>query len=976
MNIAVRPLQLKRCLAFALVIIASGLAQTANLVEAISATLPLQSSSNSKKTSQRNESDETDVTRPRRAAQQVNSEQSSSALGPIIRVALMTDVESVAVTCTSGLTVRSQPNTAAREISSGSLSVKLGKQFDQTTHQRRATTAYRVSVGSSTESKHARKVMDQLKKKYFEAPELSFDEKHKNYSVLIGRFTDRAEATQFLERLRRAGYEDPKVIVDPTAKDSKSSSQSSSHSKKTDSAAKGISKETRTSALKIIAVDDDRIVAASADEMAIAPDSHTRSDTEHKISSEREDIKKRAQSDRTQDGSSSESDSTAPPLRIGNVQYRGQLFIVLNSRGRLNIVNALPLEEYLRGVVPLELSPGQYPEIEALKAQAVAARSYALAHLGSHRDEGYDLVDDTRAQVYGGLSAERALSNRAIEETRGIAVVFPNEDGKLVPIEALYTANCGGRTENNDEVFGGKPLPYLRAVSCAPDAEAIVVRDIVSNRSREPLSGTDGRPLAKEVGILSVLGFALPARLNSAYLNRTADSEEIKSWLTQIARLNRRTPKSLDRSDIVGLSEFAHLLGTALYGDGRAATLLAPADIDYLLGGIRVQQLPREARADVAMLLKEGILRVPSDGVIDGRAATTRAQAIEMMARAAVSRSGNQASDFSSPKSESTSARGQGISESGHASQTVSQASLPASHGSESRSAKQLASTNVSVPGSQILAFKNDIATSVAGGRLLVASQSLDPAPRGSTSRFTTVNTSSSAKLIRNPDSSNRSPNVTSKNSTASLEETRGGSESEVKQPRGLVVTETAWLFRTFSAESHQVDRLTIIGGEKLLYHLNDRGEIDFLEATLAEHSATSDRFSSIAQWQERMTVDDLQQRLARVRVDVGRVDRVEPVSFSSSNRVTEIEVTGDEGHARLRRSQIRTAFGLREYLFVVDRETDSKGRSLAFVFSGRGWGHGVGMCQTGAYGLARDGYSYSAILQKYYTGVTLQRMY
>src|SRR5262249_20514727 len=149
------------------VIIASGLVQTSNLVEAISATLPLQSSSNSKKTSQRNESDEPDVTRPRRAAQQVSSEQSPSALGPIIRVALLTDVESVAVTCTSGLSVRSQTTTAAREISSGSLIVKLRKQSDQTTHQRRATTAYRVSVGSSTESKHARKVMDQLKKKYF-----------------------------------------------------------------------------------------------------------------------------------------------------------------------------------------------------------------------------------------------------------------------------------------------------------------------------------------------------------------------------------------------------------------------------------------------------------------------------------------------------------------------------------------------------------------------------------------------------------------------------------------------------------------------------------------------------------------------------------------------------------------------------------------------------------------------------------------
>jgi stage II sporulation protein D len=67
---------------------------------------------------------------------------------------------------------------------------------------------------------------------------------------------------------------------------------------------------------------------------------------------------------------------------------------------------------------------------------------------------------------------------------------------------------------------------------------------------------------------------------------------------------------------------------------------------------------------------------------------------------------------------------------------------------------------------------------------------------------------------------------------------------------------------------------------------------------------------------------------------------------------------------------------GVKEYLFVVDRETDEQGRLVAFVFTGRGWGHGVGMCQVGAYGLAKEGYSFSAILQKYYTGIKLQKMY
>jgi stage II sporulation protein D len=119
-----------------------------------------------------------------------------------------------------------------------------------------------------------------------------------------------------------------------------------------------------------------------------------------------------------------------------------------------------------------------------------------------------------------------------------------------------------------------------------------------------------------------------------------------------------------------------------------------------------------------------------------------------------------------------------------------------------------------------------------------------------------------------------------------------------------------------------------------------------------------------------------MERRLARARVNVGKLESIEPVAFSPSHRVTEVEVTGDDGRARLRGRQIIGALGLRENLFVVDAEKDSRGDVIAFVFTGRGWGHGVGLCQTGAFGLAKEGYSYTAILQKYYTGIKLQRMY
>jgi stage II sporulation protein D len=77
-----------------------------------------------------------------------------------------------------------------------------------------------------------------------------------------------------------------------------------------------------------------------------------------------------------------------------------------------------------------------------------------------------------------------------------------------------------------------------------------------------------------------------------------------------------------------------------------------------------------------------------------------------------------------------------------------------------------------------------------------------------------------------------------------------------------------------------------------------------------------------------------------------------------------------------VRGGRIRSALGLREQLFVIDRKYDEQGRLTNFVFTGRGWGHGVGMCQVGAYGMARAGLPYEQILKNYYTGIDLTKMY
>jgi len=137
--------------------------------------------------------------------------------------------------------------------------------------------------------------------------------------------------------------------------------------------------------------------------------------------------------------------------------YRGVLEAVPteSNPGSLNVINALPVEQYVRGVIPNE-SPPSWPAAE-LRAQAVESRSFALtAGVGGN---GFDLYDDTRSQVYDGLSSETATTNAATEATRGQVVTY---GGKIA--ETYFSACSGGYTESVQNVFFGPAIPYLTAV--------------------------------------------------------------------------------------------------------------------------------------------------------------------------------------------------------------------------------------------------------------------------------------------------------------------------------------------------------------------------------------------------------------------------------------------------------------------------------------------------------------------------------
>lgn len=142
--------------------------------------------------------------------------------------------------------------------------------------------------------------------------------------------------------------------------------------------------------------------------------------------------------------------------RIDGRPFRGELEIRAEGTRKLAVVNQLGMEPYLFGVVPREIGFSGPDMIQAIQAQAVAARTYAFSHLGQYGAKDYDLYASIMDQVYEGVKAERPLVTAAVWATRGR--VLKHDDAY---IKAYYHSTCGGRTEAIDDVWGRDPQPYL-----------------------------------------------------------------------------------------------------------------------------------------------------------------------------------------------------------------------------------------------------------------------------------------------------------------------------------------------------------------------------------------------------------------------------------------------------------------------------------------------------------------------------------
>lgn len=143
-------------------------------------------------------------------------------------------------------------------------------------------------------------------------------------------------------------------------------------------------------------------------------------------------------------------------LRINGNDFRGDLRLVPAAEGRFHVVNDVLLEDYLKSVVPSE-SPASWPQ-QSLQAQALAARTYAVANWGKNKDAGFDMNDDTSDQVYKGMSTEHPATQEAVAATRGQIITHGNK-----PITALFFSASGGHTDSSKEVWGVE-LPYIQPV--------------------------------------------------------------------------------------------------------------------------------------------------------------------------------------------------------------------------------------------------------------------------------------------------------------------------------------------------------------------------------------------------------------------------------------------------------------------------------------------------------------------------------
>jgi stage II sporulation protein D len=751
------------------------------------------------------------------------TEPASSKQEPTIRVALATDTRSATISTTGRL--MNATDVATTLVSLNVPRVRLEPRLLSPIPLSAETEpAYRLEIAGLASRIEAEQRSKEVRDATGEDSQISQDIETKTWGLIVGKRHSQAEAEELRAQLEDAGFAASVVPLSVATSNNASSTQGRESPSQSRASLTRASSNVRPVS---------RLSSPSREVVAFSAGSGRLFSSRAPVTFASEDEK--------------------IPVRFNDKPYRGRIEVFANTRGALTVVNVLGLEDYVKGVVPNELSAGGFPLIEAHKAQAIAARTYALRNRGQFMTQGYDLLPTTRSQVYKGLTSENSLSSRAVDETRGMIATFDGE-----PINALYTSTCGGRTEDAENIFNDE-VGYLKGRECAAEGRAALAPFTIKT-SRDPaeLKEEQNLPLARDVALLSIHNFTyLRPKVSDSWLEDHSEVDEVRSWLSSVARLARQIAPTVTE-DVHRPPSFATALSAATFGESRGSTLLNNADVEYLLAIRDASDVPQANRADVAYLLREGYLSVLPDATLRPREPLSRGRALHSISRVL-----------------------------------------------ESRGLFQL---------------------------------------QKGTARPTTED-----NLV--------------------LRSTRG-------KDQPIKVSGDTFLFRQIGENLYPVRSVALVGGEPVVFHLNGAGEVDYLEVRAAPNGAAADRFSPYSNWTAELSLGQTQARLGRYAKGIGSLLDLRVIARGKSRRAVDLEVLGTGGVSHVRGGRIRSALGLREQLFVIERKYDDNGRVTGFAFLGRGWGHGVGMCQVGAYGLARQGFSHEQILKAYYAGIELTRMY
>jgi stage II sporulation protein D len=539
----------------------------------------------------------------------------------------------------------------------------------------------------------------------------------------------------------------------------------------------------------------------------------------------------------------------AVPVRYNGKAYRGKIEVFVNSRGSLTVVNVVPLEDYLLGVVPSELG---LPQLEAQKAQAVAARTYAIANINGFSTKGFDLVPTVWSQVYKGVSIETAMGTRAVRETRGIVATY---QGK--PINALYTSTCGGRTEDSGNIFEFNE-PYLRGVECSLEGhKQFDTFTIKTLRQPARIRDSANLDLVRLISLFAVNGFQLSTnQITDEWFEDAPNAGEMSNWLNNVA-LKFGKPYPNVTKDTAKPAELARVLAGFIYTPGAPDTLMSDSDVNYHLSFDDGAEVPRERRADLAMLLRDGYFAIRSDMTLKPNVPFSRAQVLRLI--------------------------------------------------------RQIFDKKKWMPGLQ-----TGVAKPTVDGKLIL----------------------------------------------------RIG-----KTDKQIMVRPDVFLFREFGAEFYPVKEAVLVGGETVSYQLDSSGMVTYLQIEPTAMPTVAENMSPFTNWNKTLSPGEVRSRLSRYVRGLGNLIDVNIAVKGYSRRATDLEIVTTNGTFHLKGGKIRSALRLNEQLFVINKRY-SGNTVTSYSFTGRGWGHGVGMCQYGAFGLAKMGVKYDAIIKHYYTGVDLTKAY